>query len=90
MMVDKINPTSQFHPYQPPDATPRSESTARGGLNGMLNGVLNKYGLDAKVGQARSYARSNPGLVLGSLTAAVIGAGLLRKRSAGPRSAGFR
>ncbi len=25
MVVDNLNPTSQFHPYQPPDATPVSE-----------------------------------------------------------------
>ena len=24
-MIDIVNPTSQFHPYQPPDVTPQAE-----------------------------------------------------------------
>jgi hypothetical protein len=92
-MVDNVNPTSQFHPYQPQDATPNSERAAQGGLGG----ILNKLGIDqSKIGavggnlknvdvrgqfdRARGMAQKNPGMVLGGLAALVIGAGLMRKR----------
>jgi len=74
-VVDNSVPTSQFHPYQPPDATPHSEKEL-GGLGSMLN----KYGLDQKVNKVRDLAREKPGLVLGGLAALVIGAGLMRRR----------
>lgn len=91
-MVDKLNPTSQFHPYQPQDATPQTGSTSG------LGGILGKLGLDPNVlgglgskvnnmdvrgglNKARGAARSNPGMVLGGLAALAIGAGLMRKRS---------
>jgi hypothetical protein len=93
-MVDITNPTNQFHPYQPVDATPNAEKPVGG-----LSGVLKNLGIDTSnfgsvgdtvknmdmrgsLDKARSYARSNPALVLGGLAAAVIGAGLLRKRTA--------
>jgi len=92
-MVDNMNPTSQFHPYQPQDATPQAEVVKTG-----LGGILNKLGIDqSKIGalgnsmsnvdvrgqlnKARGVARNNGGLVLGGLAALVIGAGLMRKRS---------
>jgi hypothetical protein len=91
-MVDNMNPTSQFHPYQPQDAVPQSEVVKTG-----LGGILNKLGIDKKIGalgnsmsnvdmrgqldRARGMARNNGGLVLGGLAALVIGAGLMRKRS---------
>jgi hypothetical protein len=74
-MVDNSVPTNQFHEYQRPDATPHSESM-RGGLGSMLN----RFGMDPRVGQMRDYARNNPSKVLGGLAALVIGAGLLRGR----------
>jgi len=91
-MVDNINPTSQFHPYQPQGATPQTGSTSG------LGGILSKLGIDqSKIGawgsnlnnvdvrggidKARGVARSNPGMVLGGLAALAIGAGLMRKRS---------
>ena len=41
------NPTSQFHPYQPQDATPQSERVSQGGLGG----ILSKLGIDqSKIG----------------------------------------
>ena len=91
-MVDKVNPTSQFHPYQPQDATPQSERlSGLGGILGKLGIDPNKIGsLGSKVSnvdvrgglnKARSAARSNPGMVLGGLAALAIGAGLMRKRS---------
>ena len=91
-MVDNLNPTSQFHPYQPQDAVPQT-----GNLGG-LGGILSRLGIDqSKIGalgskvsnldvrggleKARGMARSNPSLVLGGLAALAIGAGLIRKRS---------
>jgi hypothetical protein len=106
-MVDNTNPTTQFHPYQAPDATPQTGATPTSGLGSMLEKVgLNKDALNGitdsmknmnlgsitdtaknvdvrgSVSKARDYARANPGAVLGGLAALVIGAGLLRKRSA--------
>ena len=69
-MIDNVNPSSQFHPYQPVNDTPASERR-QGGLSDTLNGSLNKV---------RDYARSNPGVILGGLAALAIGAGLMRKR----------
>jgi hypothetical protein len=97
-MVDMTNPTSQFHPYLPQDATPQ---TGGGSMSG-LGGILSKFGIDqSKIGalgsklnganmrggldKARGMARSNPSLVLGGLAALAIGAGLMRKRSMGMR-----
>ena len=91
-MVDNMNPTSQFHPYQPTDVTPQT-----GHLSG-LGGILGKLGLDQSkidalgskvsgmdvrggLNKARTAARSNPGMVLGGLAGLAIGAGLMRKRS---------
>ena len=93
-MVDNVNPTSQFHPYQPQDATPQADRTPQSGLGG----ILSKLGIDqSKIGalgnnmknmdvrgqidRARGMAQKNPSLVLGGLAALAIGAGLLRKRS---------
>lgn len=85
-MVDNTNPNNQFHPYQPMDATPHSEKLSgtagwrdmisRDGLNRMMENVDVKKTLDG----ARSYAKANPGKVLGGLAALVIGAGLLSGR----------
>lgn len=92
-MVDNLNPTNQFHPYQPPDLTSGSTQTQSGlagmlsklGLNtsslGSLGDTLKNVGNNATVTKARDYARGNGAMVLGGLAAAAIGAGLLRKRS---------
>ncbi|MCU1228461.1 MAG: hypothetical protein JWO97_1345 [Acidobacteria bacterium] len=78
-MVDNMNPNSQFHPYQPETSTPAIEKTPAG-----LSSILQRFGqnVDVKgsVEKARGYARANPGMVLGGLAAAVIGAGLMRGR----------
>jgi hypothetical protein len=92
-MVDITNPTNQFHPYQPVDATPNAEKPA-GGLSGMLENLgidtrslgsvgdtVKNMDMRGSLDKARTYARNNPGLVLGGLAAAVIGAGLLRRRT---------
>jgi hypothetical protein len=93
-MVDNVNPTSQFHPYQPQDATPNADRVSQGGLGG----ILSKLGIDpsrigalgnnmknvdvrGQLNRARAAAQKNPSLVLGGLAALAIGAGLMRKRS---------
>jgi len=92
-MVDNMNPTSQFHPYQKETSVPVAERPVSG-----LAGVLNKVGIDPTsvrsigdqmksinmndtVGKARAYAQANPAKVLGGLAALVIGLGLMRRRS---------
>jgi len=65
-MVDKLNPTNQFHPYQPPEDVKR-QPLAGNGFGDMME-------------RARTMARSNPGALLGGLAAVAIGAGLLRKK----------
>ncbi len=94
-MVDNMNPTSQFHPYQPPDATPQAERSSQS--LGGIGGVLGKLGIDqskidalgrnfenvdvrGRLERARGMAQRNPSLVLGGLAALAIGAGLMRKR----------
>ncbi|HEX2835668.1 MAG TPA: hypothetical protein VHW00_21825 [Thermoanaerobaculia bacterium] len=88
-----MNPTSQFHPYQPQDAKPQTGSSKS--VTG-LGGILNKLGIDqSKIGamasnvnvrgglnQVRDVAKNNGGLVLGGLAALAIGAGLMRRRAA--------
>jgi len=64
-MIDNVNPTNQFHPYQRPTDTPVAERQASG-----LSSSLNRM---------RDYARAKPGLVLGGLAAAAIGLGMLRR-----------
>ena len=70
-MVDKVNPTNQFHPYQPVHETPNIEK--------LRNGLRNMNWQDP-INKARDYARSKPGMALGALAAVAIGAGLMRGR----------
>lgn len=93
-MVDNVNPTSQFHPYQPSDVTPQTGSSLSGGLGGILGklgidqskigalgGALRNTNLSGGLSNIRAKAQANPGMVLGGLAALAIGAGLMRKRS---------
>lgn len=93
-MVDPVNPSSQFHPYQPETSIPSAEQPPRSGMGSILNKVglsSDRMGaLGSKVrnidvrgglGSARNYARNNSGMVLGGLAALAIGAGLWRRRS---------
>ena len=49
-MVDMTNPTSQFHPYQPQNATPQTGDTGLASSSG-LGGILSKLGIDqSKIG----------------------------------------
>jgi hypothetical protein len=86
-MVDNTNPTSQFHPYVPQTATPQTGAPVS---TSGLGGILNKLGIDqskigalgsGSLGNVRTLAQKNSGLVLGGLAALAIGAGLMRKRS---------
>jgi hypothetical protein len=88
-MVDNVNPTSQFHPYQPQDAVPVADRPKSGGLGNILNslgidrskiGALGSSMKNVDLSKARTMARNNGGLVLGGLAALAIGAGLLRGR----------
>lgn len=79
-MVDNLNPTNQFHPYQPPTDTPVAERQPTG-LGGMLSKAgLGNVDLNGSLNKVRDYARSNPGMVLGGLAAAAIGLGMMRGR----------
>jgi len=88
-MVDNLNPTNQFHPYQRPDF-PEASTQSQGGLDGWLGKLgidrdaLRNLGSNPTVTKARDFARGNGAMVLGGLAAAVIGAGLLRRRAMRP------
>jgi hypothetical protein len=90
-MVDNLNPTNQFHPYQPPDAIPQTGASSglgdmlrKVGINsdqlGSLGSSLKNINVNDSMNKARDYARKNPGAILGGLAAAVIGMGMLRGR----------
>ena len=90
-MVDATNPTTQFHPYEPPTAVPVSERPqtgvssmlAKAGIDpNRIGDAVRKLNVNDSLGKVREYARLNPGKVLGGLAALVIGIGLLRRRSA--------
>jgi len=50
-MVDNVNPTSQFHPYQPQDATPQTGNAGSSSSMSGLGGILSKLGIDqSKIG----------------------------------------
>ena len=78
-MVDNMNPTTQFHPYQRETSVPVAERPETG-----FNGFLNKVGIDPttlnSLNKVRAYAKANPAKVLGGLAAIAIGIGLLRGR----------
>jgi len=77
-MVDNINPTSQFHPYQPMKDMPIAEREPSG-LSDMMS-KMRSIDVNSSLGKLRTYAQANPGKVLGGLAAVVIGLGLLRRR----------
>lgn len=93
-MVDNMNPTSQFHPYQRETSVPVAERPPVG-----LEGILNKVGIDPSsvrsigdqmkninvnqsIDKVRAYAKANPVKVMGGLAALAIGIGLMRGRRA--------
>jgi len=93
-MVDNMNPTNQFHPYQRETSVPVAERP-QGGLNGILNKVgidptsvrsigdqMKNLNVNETVGKARSWAKANPAKVLGGLAAVAIALGMMRGRRA--------
>ena len=79
-MTDTVSPTTQFHPYSRPDATPVSEREEHG-----IPAMLKKVGIDSNrmrnmTEKCRSWGRSHPGRLLGGMDIAVIAAGMLRGR----------
>ena len=92
-MIDQTNPTNQFHPYQAPTDTPVSQRQPSG-VSGVLKrfGVrpddvrsmreqMAELDVNSWLSRARQFAQANPGKVLGTLAALVIGVGLIRRRS---------
>ena len=78
-MVDNLNPSNQFHPYQPPTDVPAAERQPTG-LSGMLSKAgLGNVDMNGSLNKVRDYAKAKPGLVLGGLAAAAIGLGMLRR-----------
>ncbi|HXH39364.1 MAG TPA: hypothetical protein VNN08_12110 [Thermoanaerobaculia bacterium] len=69
-MIDNMNPTSQFHPYQRETSIPVAERPPLG-LRMRVKQVL---------GRVRTYLRANPATVFGGLAAIAISFGLLRAR----------
>lgn len=95
-MIDNMNPTSQFHPYQRETSVPVAERPLSG-LDGILSNVFDRVGIDPtsvrsvrdqmknlnvneSFGKVRAYAKANPGKMLGGLAALAIGIGMLRAR----------
>lgn len=80
-MVDNMNPTTQFHPYQRETSVPVADRPETG-----FNSFLNKVGIDPEnlkpLDKVRAYAKANPAKVLGGLAAIAIGIGLMRGRRA--------
>ena len=91
-MIDNMNPTSQFHPYQRETSVPVAERPLSG-----LDKVLDEVGIDPtslrsvrdqmknlklnqSFGKVRAYAKANPGKVLGGLAAVAISLGVMRAR----------
>ena len=92
-MVDNMNPTSQFHPYQRETSVPVAERPPLGGLNGILNKIgidptaarsisdqLKHINVEQSINKVRAYAKANPTKVMGGLAAIAIGIGLMRGR----------
>jgi hypothetical protein len=91
-MIDNMNPTSQFHPYQRETSVPVAERP-QGGLAGILNKVgidptsvrsigdqMKNINVNQSIDKVRAYARSNPVKVMSGLAALAIGIGLMRGR----------
>jgi len=76
-LVDNVNPTNQFHPYQPMDDIPAALKSP-GGLNSVLDKARSvDVGGSAKL--VRDWGKAHPGTLLGGLAGAAIGLGLWRR-----------
>jgi hypothetical protein len=79
-MKDNVSPTTQFHPYQPPDAQPVADRQ-RGAIgSAMERAGVSPARIESAIERGRTWARRHPGRLLGAMALAVIGAGLLRGR----------
>lgn len=83
-MTDTTSPTSQFHPYQKPDAVPVAERQPSQFERGLRKLGVEPDRIRSATGRGMAWARKHPGAVVGGLAAAVIGAGLLRSRVTRP------
>lgn len=79
-MTDTASPTAQFHPYQPPEATPVSERPTTAIGRGLTRVGADPAKMRSAAERGRAYAKRHPGRILGGMALAVIGAGLLRGR----------
>jgi hypothetical protein len=79
-MTDTASPTTQFHPYQPPEATPVSERPTSAVGRGLTRVGADPAKMRSAAERGRAYAKRHPGRILGAMALAVIGAGLLRGR----------
>jgi hypothetical protein len=80
-MVDNMNPTNQFHPYQPQNATPQSENFGSTPTSG-LGGILSKLGIDqSKLGSL--------GGALGGLNTTNMRGGLDKMRASANKNPGM-
>ncbi len=91
-MVDNMNPTSQFHPYHRETSVPVAERPLSG-LDAVLDRVgidptslrsvrdqMKSLNVSQSANKIRSWAKANPGKLLGGLAAVAIGVGLMRSR----------
>jgi hypothetical protein len=82
-MTDKISPTTQFHPYQAPDAQPVAERQRGAVGSAMERAGVDPARIESAVERARTWGRRHPGRLLGGMALAVIAAGLMRGRLRG-------
>lgn len=79
-MTDTTSPTTQFHSYQPPTATPVAERPTNVIGRGMTRVGVDPAKMRSAAERGRAYAKRHPGRILGAMALAVIGAGILRGR----------
>lgn len=81
-MTDTVSPTTQFHPYTPPDAIPIAERE-----QGLFRQSLNRIGINpdratSAASRTGAWVRRHPGAIVGGLATAVVGIALFRSRLA--------
>lgn len=79
-MTDTASATTQFHPYQPPTATPVAERPKSAIGRGLTHVGVDPAKMRSAAERGRAYAKRHPGRILGGMALAVIGASLLRGR----------
>ncbi len=84
-MTDNASPTTQFHSYEPPTATPVAERPTNAIERGMTRVGVDPAKMRSAAERGRAYAKRHPGRILGGMALAVIAAGLLRGRMVKPK-----